>query len=363
MYCWESGRRTLRSLFMVAIIINLEVLLIMSMAQSVELVDSAIIHAGIIRRRALGDDDDDSGGAQALMYAAHKIHGESCGLVVAPLRDAMKFVCWDAAHDIYTRLGSPTVLSIGFALVAFATVPLSLYDLDANILVQQLSFIISMCIIFGCWIIGISILRDKDHPDEPAPEPAPELPMWPERAVTQLLGTCFFNFNYVFFLPTWANERKPRVGINWGVWLSTSIALGTFVAVGVWGALTYSFRGLSNDMLMHLAKDHMSAGIGPVTSLLFPIVVNMSGIPVLSILIRYNLEEAADNGFMPRGTSFFLAHVLPWILLVPINSQNGMSVRVFRATITSAICFRRTFLFRYKQNPHALIRCCVSGVV
>jgi len=63
----------------------------------------------------------------------------------------------------------------------------------------------------------------------------------------------------------------------------------------------------------------------------------MAGIPVISIIIRYNLEktenEIADGSNdsnewgLSKSSSVFIAHILPWILLVPFNTQSGMNVR------------------------------------
>ena len=72
-----------------------------------------------------------------------------------------------------------------------------------------------------------------------------------------------------------------------------------------------------------------------MTSLVFPLIVNMAGIPVISIIIRYNLEktESADGSNdsnewgLSKSSSVFIAHILPWILLVPFNTQSGMNVR------------------------------------
>ena len=74
-----------------------------------------------------------------------------------------------------------------------------------------------------------------------------------------------------------------------------------------------------------------------MTSLVFPLIVNMAGIPVISIIIRYNLEreegaehddDDAPGWRLSRSASAFVAHVLPWILMVPFNTQNGMNVSV-----------------------------------
>ena len=367
----------------------------MAIIQSTQLVDSTIIHSGIIRTHnehmgnqtstdylidngnrntiILGDDDE-------AVHANNTMSSKSCGLVMLPINKFLDGVCWDTRHSVYTRVGSPSIVSIGLVVVALLTLPLSLYDLDANILVQKVSFITTMSIIFIFWILATTLIRlntnDVHHivdPLLPSSEliathqgecssshgspscdcaastvatlsrwysfqqkenictdqsdsshwPESHISAWPHRNVTELLGACIFNFNYVFFLPTWANERRPAVGINWGVWSSAIVSIFTFIAIGVWGALTYVFNGKYNDMLMHLATDNKTYGIGPVTSIVFPLIVNLSGIPVTSILIRYNLEEY--NAFS-KTFNAFVAHILPWILVIPFNTQAGVEV-------------------------------------
>ena len=231
-------RQLLRCACTVVIIVNLELLLITAIVQSTQLLDAAVVR---------------------LPWTG----GRSCGLVALPPLRAGEVLCWDAQHSVYAQPGGPAVLSAGMLLVALSTVPLSLYDLDANIAVQQLSFLLTVGIIALGWVAGITYFRARDR----VGPGAASLPAWPERGahreLTELLGACIFNFNYVFFLPTWANERRTEVGINWGVWTSTAIAIASFVATGCWGAATYAFNGKANDMLMHLANDHHSGGAPP----------------------------------------------------------------------------------------------------
>jgi len=189
---------------------------------------------------------------------------------------------------------------VGYLLVALVTVPLGYYNLDEAIWVQKLSFCLLGCIMF-VWLVSFS---------------ATGFPVG-VRAVgsdsTGLIGTLLFNFMFVATVPSWVNEKRPGVSVRRSVWGAVGLGTFMFASVGFAGAAAYGGAPdgfmLGNDLLALLL--HRGGRAARAAAYAFPPVALMSGIPVLSICVRYNLLE--QDAMSPAAASLF-AVVLPWLL-------------------------------------------------
>ena len=178
--------------------------------------------------------------------------------------------------------------------------PLGYYNLDEAIWVQKLSFCLLGCIML-VWLFSFA---------------ATGFPVG-VRAVgsdsSGLIGTLLFNYMFVATVPSWVNEKRPGVSVRRSVW--GAVALGTFMfaSVGLAGAAAYGGAPdgfmLGNDLLALLL--HRGGKLARAAAYAFPPVALMSGIPVLSICVRYNLLE--QDAMSPAAASAF-AVVLPWVL-------------------------------------------------
>jgi len=92
-----------------------------------------------------------------------------------------------------------------------------------------------------------------------------------------------------------------------------------FLSIGILGAWTqgYSDAFLSGqDLLAAVSSSPVSNGASLAASYLFPIVALLSGIPVFSIIIRYNLLE---NGFSKVWANIH-AVFMPWAAALCVYS-------------------------------------------
>ena len=79
---------------------------------------------------------------------------------------------------------------------------------------------------------------------------------WFGSDLTGLVGTVMFNYTFVTSIPSWVNEKKPRVSVNKSIWSTTIVGTILFVIVGVFGALSIDFTNSSGDLLKVISKMH-----------------------------------------------------------------------------------------------------------
>jgi len=139
---------------------------------------------------------------------------------------------------------------------------------------------------------------------------------------SQVLGTIIFNYAFVTSIPSWVNEKHPGVNVNVSIWSSTWFATITFLLIGYFGGCAYDYPASTNllTVLSEVTKGKGSttyywfAIVSKYMVYLFPMIVLVSSIPILSIVIRYNL---AENKICPVWMANLLGIVLPWVLSVP----------------------------------------------
>jgi hypothetical protein len=102
-----------------------------------------------------------------------------------------------------------------------------------------------------------------------------------------------FNYAYVVTLPSWINEMKPGLSVSWQLWGALIPGIITFVVLGWVSAAFYQTAGIpdSEDLLSGLTGDSISK-FTQAASFVFPPAALISGIPIFSIVIRYNLLGA-----------------------------------------------------------------------
>ena len=192
--------------------------------------------------------------------------------------------------------------------------PLGYYNLDEAIWVQKLSFCLLGCIMF-VWLFSFAATGFPVGVRAVGPDSS------------GLIGTLLFNYMFVATVPSWVNEKRPGVSVRRSVW--GAVALGTFMfaSVGLAGAGAYGGAPdgfmLGNDLLALLL--HRGGRLARAAAYAFPPVALMSGIPVLSICVRYNLLE--QDAMSPAAASAF-AVVLPWIPWRGTGQRDGLDLAV-----------------------------------
>jgi hypothetical protein len=119
--------------------------------------------------------------------------------------------------------GSNVVLSLGYFIVLVITIPMGLFNLEDNIIIQNGAFAF-LILIFGEWFINCAKIG---FTFERTPFATPH-----QAAV---LGNIIFNYAFVTTVPSWINEKRPTVSINKSVWAATTIATVFYIVVGFLG--------------------------------------------------------------------------------------------------------------------------------
>eukprot|EP01027_Heterolobosea_sp_BB2_P018639 GEZU01026226.1.p1 GENE.GEZU01026226.1~~GEZU01026226.1.p1 ORF type:complete len:439 (+),score=117.50 GEZU01026226.1:777-2093(+) len=210
--------------------------------------------------------------------------------------------------------GTVFIISIGFILVFMLTIPMGFLNLEDNMWVQVGAVFMFVAILIQ-WVVS-SIMKGFNFSYLPAFG----------KDQSQVLGTIIFNYTFVSTVPSWANEKRRDVSINGVVWGSTTLSTGIYFLVGIMGALSYDLS--SSDDFLNVINSN-TTGImhifASISVYLFPIVVLLSSIPVLSIIIKYNIVE--NNLCRPLFANFW-AVILPWLISIPFYTGNGLAIVV-----------------------------------
>jgi hypothetical protein len=282
------------------------------------------------------------------------VFGKTCGMNLTPFQGVWQdmdgkdhnlahsadfFSCVDLTQvDAGNPWGCHVVLSLGYIIVAAMAIPCGRWNLDDNMMIQTVAFVITV----GFWIVWIvasmsQIASMDEMPSLPAINNSPGV-----GSQAGWLGNILFNFGFVTTVPSWVNEKRPQVSANKTLWVSTTMCIMVFFLVGITGALAYAdvLQGLvtgtcarnladpsfncPNDLMQALTQrltepaswraHGWSNVLLSVSVYLFPIAAVVSSIPVFSIVIKYNLLE---NGFS-KTSGFMWAVVFPWIVGFPL---------------------------------------------
>ena len=242
---------------------------------------------------------------QVMDFTIVAIAGRSCAL--PQIVPHFGFSCPDPVVGDITPFGSTMYLvPLGWFVTAALVFPLSLCNLDDNVKVQKGAFF-SVIIILLIWI-GIFISRGLDASYVPAVG----------GSMTNIMGTVIFNYALISSLPSWVNEKKKDVSIVWSLCIAMPMATSMFICLGFFGGLAFPPWTDSETILDKVLTLNMQ--IANITFYIFPVVVNLTSIPVFSIMQRYNLVEQKICSPLVAN---FLAVVLPWIVVIPLYTGSG----------------------------------------
>eukprot|EP00050_Salpingoeca_kvevrii_P022729 m.131288 g.131288 ORF g.131288 m.131288 type:complete len:345 (+) comp9808_c0_seq1:645-1679(+) len=215
------------------------------------------------------------------------------------------------------------------------TVPMGIYNLDDNMIIQVGAFALT----FVCWGIWLVACFFSDNLST-----LPAVNTGPYGSQAGVIGTILFNFGFVTTVPSWVNEKRPGVSVNKSVWYATFICIVVFFVMGIPPAMAFkdilggvamgecSSGGKHHDncasslmdvfttdsWMPHKLLEHAGAkNLVRASVYLFPIVAVLSSIPVFSIVVKYNCLE---NGFS-RRFSFLWGVVFPWVVALPLLYQ------------------------------------------
>jgi len=258
------------------------------------------------------------------------IFGDSCAMELYPR--PFHFFCGTSTSDITPFGTGKIVLSIGALTVAVGSLPLGYWNLDDNMVVQNIAMLFIIMSLAG-WLTVFCILG-LDPVRVPAARPAHGI-----GSLQGLGGTILFNFMFISTLPSWVCEKHPSVTAGFVVTWSLVAASVIFAFVGIFGAMAFpEYWHSDNTILSELHHIEGSPALRFSAQLavdVYAVAANLSSIPIFSIMMRYNLIEQGTLGPKAAG---FVAVVLPWVASVMLYCGTGFDKTVqFAGTFTSSI--------------------------
>ncbi|CAE7320017.1 unnamed protein product [Symbiodinium natans] len=239
---------------------------------------------------------------QVMDYIMLNVYGCAPGI---QLGLGVKYVC-GTRKDSATPFGDSLVLSSSMLAVALICAPFAVRNLDDNVILQYLA-VIGLSVMSVIWI---SLLVAE--PTFPSPVPVVTT------AQSSLIGTVLFNFAFTSALPSWVNEKKSEVSVGATFWTVMVYVVVTYTVIGVIGGMAYPPFYTTDE---HLFSKLNAGGsrLGQATVAAYPMLQNVTSIPVLAILIRSNLIQ----GGLSSVTATFIAVGLPWLMSIPLYTGSG----------------------------------------
>ncbi|KAJ3039107.1 hypothetical protein HDV00_012597 [Rhizophlyctis rosea] len=191
------------------------------------------------------------------------------------------------------------------------SIPLGIMNLDDNIMIQIVAFCLAM--IIGLEWIGASIVNGL----VPSRVPAFGQPS----GFAQAIGPVLLNLAFTTVVPSWINIKKKSVNAQGVVYTSTAVATAFYLLMGIFTALGFEIDAVSQNLIPALLSSNT---VNKVFAYAFNLVMLLPAIPVCFIVTKINLVQNKVTG---RHLATFLAQVLPWILVIPL--QTGSTMKQF----------------------------------
>jgi len=209
-----------------------------------------------------------------------------------------------------TPFGDDVVLPLSFLAIGMLCAPMAWVNLDDNVILQWIAVIgfFGLCALW-CWCMASSP-RFPHGADLPVSTTS--VSSW-----WNLFGVSLFNFALAPTLPSWVNEKAPEVPAFPAIVTSLCIVIVLYTLIGIVGALAYDDWSHGN---LFTKFSQSKSPLLQATVDIYPIIQNLTTIPVLSILIKYNLLQLGWTG--PKA-SMALGFAVPWMLGLVFYKGNG----------------------------------------
>lgn len=206
-------------------------------------------------------------------------------------------------------------ISISPLVVMVVCIPFGVLPLEQNKHFQNVSFVCLMVLVAEfllqfCYIGPVA----GGQPLVLARTP------WVTANQAKTLGVVLFSWCFPSTLPSWVNEKQPRVNVNRVVWSSCFTSLVLKLGVGLFGAWAYAMSTATDPAvkadkqnILLVMNDMSPQWVTQASTYLFNVTTLIPGIPVVAVIVRYNLLSSGRVGAC--GASF-LGVVLPWLVTV-----------------------------------------------
>jgi len=203
------------------------------------------------------------------------------------------------------------LVSLGWVITCILVMPLGFIDLDDNDVVQQGGFFAVIGIVVIWCVLGVTQPGGLENVQAFGGK------------YESVMGNIMFNFAIISTIPSWVNEKKPSVPIVRSLCISLGGSCALFIALGYCCGAGF-VAAKDNETLLNQIYG-LGTKIATVTFYLFPACVNLTSIPVQSIMQRYNLKE---SGVCGKRMSMFIGVVLPWIISIFLYTGSGYRLLV-----------------------------------
>ena len=198
----------------------------------------------------------------------------------------------------------PNAISAGFIFCMIICLPFGMSSLEENMWFQWFSLVA----LFGsCGLFIWDYLQLPLHFEQ--------VPVWNSGFddQAQVLGVVIFSYAFVITVPSWVNEKAPGVSTNRSVWYSCFVGMFLKGSIGYLAAITYPNMANNSNILQVMNDSHLGGHefhrLTRIAVYLFNFGTIVPGIPVFSILVRYNL---LSGKVCSSRWAFFYSFVLPW---------------------------------------------------
>eukprot|EP00392_Amoebophrya_sp_AT5.2_P004872 g4881.t1 len=270
--------------------------------------------------------------AQSIDDFISELRGRNCGVELTGVNCIFHE---DAA--LQANVNSPfenLAITEGFVICLLLAVPLALVNLEENVGFQIATFV--FCIVtFALWIIDLVFwegerIADANYNPVGTGGGVPNISsghvffhhydLQHNHLHDGLMGTVMSNFAVAIIVPSWLNEKKPSVSVNETIWFSMGICVAIYLVVGLLGA-AYFGHLLTEESNFLSVMIHRSASF-PVrfTCYAYPVVASLTGVPLCSIVCRYNLLE--QQLCTTERSANFWAILVPWMFAIPLQTLN-----------------------------------------
>ena len=248
---------------------------------------------------------------QVMDFTLAELFGRSCA--VPQFYPEVLFHCPAPVQGFNTVFGGDGVylVPLGWFVLMLVVLPLGMVNLDDNIFVQK-GAVVAVLSILLAWT-ALFAQQGLDMTRVPAVG----------NNFTSVLGVIVFNFAAITSIPSWVNEKKESVSIERSFALAMPLAGCMFVLLGLVGGM--AFPPFEHQQTILQAVYNLGTKLAKITFFLFPACVNLTSIPVFSIMQRYNLLE---SGVCGRRMAVFIAVVLPWLVAIPLYTGSGYQLLV-----------------------------------
>lgn len=204
------------------------------------------------------------------------------------------------------------IITFGVVSCMLICIPFGCLNLDQNITFQNISFL-CLAVLVAEFLVQFTFIGPLTQ----------DLPLMPSRTPlatvdqAKTLGVVLFSWCFPSTLPSWINEKSPRVRVNRVLWISCIFSFFCKFLVALLGAWAYDLlhrKNQTDSQNILLVMDHERAQwTTKLSAYLFNFTTLIPGIPVIAVVVRYNLLSSGACG---KWSASFFGVVLPWVLTV-----------------------------------------------